>query len=73
MASSGPCDLEHLGAIYRKRLAYTTCYNRFVRWRRAGVWSRIIDALASTHDAAIEMIETSVVRMYQHVANFRFT
>ena len=25
---------------------YTTCYNRFVRWRRAGVWSRIINALA---------------------------
>ena len=24
---------------------YTTCYNRFVRWRRAGVWGRIIDAL----------------------------
>jgi transposase len=22
---------------------YTTCYNRFVRWRRAGVWGRIID------------------------------
>jgi transposase len=20
---------------------YTTCYNRFVRWRRAGVWRRI--------------------------------
>lgn len=28
---------------------YTTCYNRFVRWRRAGVWSRIIDALAAAH------------------------
>src|SRR5579871_1224211 len=26
---------------------YTTCYNRFVCWRRAGVWSRIIDALAA--------------------------
>ena len=38
---------------------YTTCYNRFVRWRRAGVWSRIIDALAVTHDAAIQMIDTS--------------
>jgi len=25
---------------------YTTCYNRFVRWRHAGVWSRIMDALA---------------------------
>ena len=21
-----------------------TCYNRFVRWRRAGVWDRIMDA-----------------------------
>ena len=26
---------------------YTTCYNRFVRWRRAGVWGRIIEALAT--------------------------
>jgi transposase len=25
---------------------YTTCYNRFVRWRRAGVWTRIMTALA---------------------------
>ena len=24
---------------------YTTCYNRFVRWRWVGVWGRIIDAL----------------------------
>jgi transposase len=23
---------------------YTTCYHRFVRWRRAGVWSRIMNA-----------------------------
>jgi Putative transposase of IS4/5 family (DUF4096) len=25
----------------------TTCYNRFVRWRRAEVWGRIMDALAA--------------------------
>jgi transposase len=37
---------------------YTTCYNRFVRWRRAGVWSRIIDALAHAHDAGVQMIDT---------------
>src|ERR1043166_282787 len=24
---------------------YTTCYNRFVRWRRAGVWAKIMSAL----------------------------
>src|SRR5512133_10530 len=31
---------------------YTTCYNRFVRWRRAGVWGGIMNALAAAHDAS---------------------
>jgi transposase len=44
----------------------TTCYNRFVRWRRAGVWDQIMDALAAGHDAAVQMIDTSVVRVHQH-------
>lgn len=43
----------------------TTCYNRFVRWRRAGVWEQIMDALAAGHDAAVQMIDTSVVRVHQ--------
>jgi transposase len=47
---------------------YTTCYNRFVRWRRAGVWSRIIEALATAHDAAVQMIDTSIVRVHRHGA-----
>jgi transposase len=46
----------------------TTCYNRFVRWRRAGVWDEIMDALAAGHDAAVQMIDTSVVRVHQHGA-----
>jgi transposase len=29
---------------------YTTCYNRFVRWRCAGVWAKIMNALADPHD-----------------------
>ena len=45
---------------------YTTCYNRFVRWRRAGVWGRIMNALAATHDAAVQMID--IVRVHQHAA-----
>src|SRR5262245_47426157 len=47
---------------------YTTCYNRFVRWRRAGVWARIMDALAAAHDVAVQMIDTSIVRVHQHAA-----
>ena len=54
-----------LPATYGPR---TTCYNRFVRWRRAGVWDRIMDALAAGHDAAVQMIDTSVVRVHQHGA-----
>jgi hypothetical protein len=47
---------------------YTTCYNRFVRWRRAGVWGRLMDALAAAHDAEIQIIDTSIVRVHQHAA-----
>jgi transposase len=47
---------------------YTTCYNRFVRWRRAGVWSRIMNALATTHDPSVQMIDTSIVPVHQHGA-----
>jgi transposase len=46
----------------------TTCYNRFVRWRRAGVWDRIMDSLAVAHDAAVQMIDTSIVRVHQYAA-----
>jgi transposase len=45
---------------------YTTCYNRFLRWRRAGVWGRIRDALAAARDVTVQMIDTSIVRAHQH-------
>ena len=47
---------------------HTTCYNRFVRWRRAGVWDRFMNALTAGHDSAVQMIDTSVVRVHQHGA-----
>jgi len=47
---------------------YTTCYNRFVRRRRAGIWGKIMNGLAGSHDAAVQMIDTSIVRVHQHGA-----
>jgi transposase len=47
---------------------YTTCYNRFVRWRLAGVWVKIMSALAGAHDPAVQMIDTSIARVHQHGA-----
>jgi transposase len=40
---------------------YTTCYNRFVRWRRAGVRGEIMSELARAHDPAVQMIDTSCI------------
>ena len=65
-ASFGSCAQALPGATCRCR-PRTTCYNRFVRWR-AGVWDRIMDALAAGRDAAVEMIDTSVVWLHQHGA-----
>lgn len=48
---------------------YTTVYNRFNRWRKAGVWDRIMDAIVEAHDGEVEMIDTSSVRVHQHAAN----
>ena len=47
----------------------TTCYNRFVRWRKLGVWDRIFDAIAAAYDGDIQMIDSSSIRVHQHGAN----
>lgn len=47
---------------------YTTCYNRFVRWR-AGVWDQILKAVSQAYNGKIQMIDSSVVRVHQHAAN----
>lgn len=43
---------------------YMTCYNRFVRRRRAGVWTKLMSALANSHNTAVRMIDTSIVRVH---------
>ena len=47
----------------------TTLYNRFVRWRAAGVWDRILKAVAAAYDGDIVMIDSSCVRVHQHGAS----
>ena len=47
---------------------YTTCYNRFVRWRHAGVWDRIFTAMPRRSDATVHMIESTIVRAHQHAS-----
>jgi putative transposase len=48
---------------------HMTCYNRFVRWRKAGVWDRILHAVSAAYDGDVQMIDSSSIRVHQHGAN----
>jgi len=48
---------------------HTTCVNRFNRWRKAGVWARILEAVSKAYDGNIQMIDSSSIRVHQHAAN----
>jgi transposase len=50
----------------------TTVYNRFNRWRKAGVWDRLMDAIIAAHDGKAQMIDSSVVRVRQQAAHSSF-
>lgn len=46
----------------------TTCYNRFVRWRKAGAWGRLMDAISTARDDTIQMIDSTSIRAHQQAA-----
>jgi transposase len=47
---------------------YTTAYNRFNRWRKAGIWDRLMDVIVKAHDGKVQMIDSSIVRVHQHAS-----
>ena len=48
---------------------HTTCVNRFNRWRKAGVWATLMEAVSKAYDGKVQMIDASSVRVHQHAAN----
>ena len=48
---------------------YTTCYNRFVRWRKLGVWDTIFDSVSKAYEGSLQMVDSSSIRVHQHAAN----
>ncbi|MFK4875385.1 IS5 family transposase [Novosphingobium sp. ZW T3_23] len=48
---------------------HTTCVNRFNRWRRAGHWARILEAVSAAYEGDVQMIDSSSIRVHQHGAN----
>ena len=50
---------------------YTTAYNRFNRWRKAGIWDGMMDAIVKAHDGKVQMIDSSIVRVHQHASGVK--
>ena len=47
---------------------YTTAYNRYNRWAKAGVWLRIFETLAAQSPQSMQFIDSSIIRAHQHAA-----
>jgi transposase len=47
---------------------YTTIYNRYNRWAKAGVWLRIFEALSQRSPQSLQLIDSSIIRAHQHAA-----
>ena len=49
----------------------TTLYNRFVRWRKLGVWDRVFAAVSQAYEGDLQMVDSSSIRVHQHAANVK--
>jgi transposase len=50
---------------------YTTVYNRFNRWRKAGIWDKLMDTIVKAHKGEVQMIDSSIVRVHQHASGVK--
>lgn len=55
---------------------WQTCYDRFVRWRRAGTWDRLLAHVQTKEDAvgAVDWevsVDSTITRAHQHAAGAR--
>ena len=50
---------------------HTTCYNRFRRWTKAGVWDRIMDAITEAYGGDVRMIDGTSVRVHHSAATLK--
>ncbi len=47
---------------------YTTVYNRYNRWAKAGVWLKVFETLAAKSPQSMQLIDSSIIRAHQHAA-----
>jgi putative transposase len=49
---------------------YTICASRFNRWRKAGIWDKILAAVTRVYDGEVQMIDSSSVKAHRPSLNY---
>ena len=52
---------------------WKSVYSRFLRWSKRGVWTQVLDALATDFDDEVVIIDASIVRVHQDAAGGKKT
>lgn len=62
------CPWRDLPAQYGP---YTTVYNRFNRWSKAGIWDRVMAAVADAQNADLVMVDGTSIRVHHSAATLK--
>jgi transposase len=52
---------------------WKSVHTRFVRWSRAGIWNRVLDALAVDADDEVAILDASIVRVHMDAVGGKVT
>ena len=58
-------------AMPKKYGSYSTCYNRFMRWRRAGVWEKVLASITVAYRGKAQLIDSARERYQGLSASLR--
>ena len=51
--------------------SWSTIYNRFNRWSKAGIWDRIFDAVVDSHNVDAVMVDATSIRAHPSAAKLK--
>ena len=50
---------------------WSTIYNRFNRWSKAGIWDKIFDAIVGSHNVDTVMVDATSIRAHPSAAKLK--